>query len=73
MRLQDYAHLWDGTEPGWVLWYVKAAEDSGDVRNWSVFNVQSKMALVIEDDALFQEVVGELHRRGVEVVTEYPG
>jgi len=69
---QDYERLWDGSEPGWVLWYVAVVDDADDLRNWSIFNVESKMAVVIEDDAVAAEVIAELRSRNVEVITEYP-
>ena len=71
-HLIDYEFLWNGTDLGWVLWYLPVVEVYGDVCNWSIFNKVSKRALVIEDDDVALAVINEMRRREVEVITEYP-
>lgn len=64
-----YAYLWDGSESSWVLGEFSPGDD---VQRLLVFNVESKLALVIEDPETHAEVVRRMLSEGVPVVTEYP-
>ena len=62
--LEEFAYLWDGSDPGWVLWDLNGHR--------APFHLGSKSALIIEDDVVAERVVAELVVRGVNVITEYP-
>ncbi len=69
--LDDFAYLWDGSEPGWVLWQLGEVERATTTAT-SIFNRITKMALVIEDDDLARDLIRQMKLNGAEVITEYP-
>jgi len=66
-RLQEYSFLWDGSQPGWVL--VKP--EPGQC-NYTIYNTETKMFLVIEISADYEWVCFEMLQRGVRVVDQFP-
>ena len=68
--LADSAYLWDGSDPGWVLWRLGGAD--GRPPSFSIFNRITKLALVIEDDEEAQRVMDAMASNGVDVIDEYP-
>jgi hypothetical protein len=58
--LEGYSYLWDGSEPGWVLFLT------GDT--YLPYNEETNMALVIEDDDELERVTDKMRASGVRVV-----
>lgn len=59
-----YQYLWS---PGHPYVLVRLTSNSGPVR-YTIFNPQSKMALVIEDDEIHSQVVAKMREMGVREV-----
>jgi hypothetical protein len=65
----DFAYLWDGSEPGWVLVHVNADEPEAEPA-FSIFNELSHLGLLIcEDDELWAAVIDRMRRQGVEIIS----
>lgn len=56
-----FEHLWDGSEPGWVLF------GSGSP---GVINVLTSMAVLIEDPDEHTAVINEMRRHGARLVRD---
>jgi hypothetical protein len=65
----EYRYLWDGSTPGWVL-----LRDQGgpEPPTWTVFNLHTYAALIIEDDEIHAEVCREMLTHGVPVLDGLP-
>ena len=55
MNTNEYAFLWDGSEPGWCV--VDYGEGEPDETRYSIFNRETRQGLVIENEAAYQETV----------------
>jgi hypothetical protein len=66
-KLMQYSHLWDGTEPGWVL-VLHAAQDGISEDSMSIYNELTQMALIIEDDILAREVRSQMLAAGIRTI-----
>jgi hypothetical protein len=62
-EVQKLAHLWDGSQPFWALLSL------GNNDNYVIVNLDSKMATIIEDDSLAEQVIAQMLLSGVKVVT----
>ena len=62
MSLDEYRFLWDGTEPGWVLFLT------GDT--YLPYNEETQMALVIEDDDELWQVTERMRAAGISAVRQ---
>lgn len=67
--LKEYEHMWDGTSAGWVLVRCNDADGSGE---YSIYNKNTKMVCIIEDDVVHKEVCDKLLAVGTEVLPEMP-
>ena len=56
MNLDEFAFMWNGTEPGWCL----VDYGVGSSARYSLFNREKSQSLVIEDEVVYQEVVRRL-------------
>jgi len=65
-QVQEYQYLWDGTAPEWAL---MRGEDSSDIGNYLIVNMQSKSAKLIENDDEARQVIQNMLDAGVRVVT----
>ncbi|OKK11143.1 hypothetical protein AMK16_33060 [Streptomyces sp. CB00455] len=54
--MQDYDHLWDGSEEGWVVIRTRSGG--------TVYNCQSQMALLIEDEDERAQVLQQMQEHG---------
>lgn len=57
--ISRYAHFWDGSEPGWVLF---------GSRSFGPFNALTSMGVIIEDNDEFTAVVEEMQKHLVPVI-----
>lgn len=64
--IERHKYLWDGTEEGWVL--IKSRRG----RLPTIYNLQTKMALTIDDDRLYQEVVERMRESGTPILDSLP-
>lgn len=53
----EYHYLWDGSEEGWVVLRTKAALGT-------IFNTNTRMALLIEDNAVYARVIELMRTHG---------
>ncbi|MFD7379996.1 hypothetical protein [Streptomyces mirabilis] len=53
----EYNYLWDGSEEGWVVLRTKAALGT-------IFNTNTHMALIIEDNAVYARVIELMRTHG---------
>jgi hypothetical protein len=65
--IEEYKYLWDGSEPDWVLYYINPSE-SEDKAQFAIFNIQTRRALIIEDDYVSQAVITKMCDAGVRVI-----
>lgn len=65
-NVDSFSYLWDGTEDGWEL-----VQSPGRPRP-AIFNRLTRMALTIENDALYDEVICTMIERGKEVLEKLP-
>ena len=70
--LARHGYLWDGSDPDSVL--VRAPRDAGNAtdRTMQVYNVRTRMALVIEDDSVAEQFCDEMLRTNVAVLDSIP-
>ncbi|HAP75337.1 MAG TPA: hypothetical protein DCR14_04575 [Acidimicrobiaceae bacterium] len=66
----QYSYLWDGSEPGWVIWQLPGRNDETGRR--LIFNLVDHTALIIEDDELAEAVLAEMVEHGCPTITEPP-
>lgn len=53
----EYHFVWDGSEEGWVVLRTKVALGT-------IFNTRDRVALVIEDNAVYAEVIQLMRAHG---------
>ena len=66
--IDDYKYLWDGSSPAWSLVQVNP-DNAGEVPRYSIFNVETKRALLIRDDEIYAEVKKRMMERGVSIIS----
>jgi hypothetical protein len=64
----DFAYLWDGSEPGWVLVHVNADEPEA-APEFGIFNKLSHLGVLICEDELWAAVIDRMRRQGVEIIS----
>lgn len=64
-ELLAYKYLWDGSEPEWVLLQLDTTTHGA----FSIFNRETKMVLVIEDNGVFEQVIAQMLNSDVEVIS----
>jgi hypothetical protein len=64
----DFAYLWDGSEPGWVLVNRNADEPEAEP-GFLIFNKLSHLCLLICEDELWAAVIDRMRRQGVEIIS----
>ena len=67
--LKEYEYMWDGSSVGWVL---VCCDDTDDSSEYSIYNKKTKMACIIEDDAIHNMVCDKLLSLGTEVLPKMP-
>jgi hypothetical protein len=65
--LDEFAHLWDGSEPGWMLWEVPDKPGT-----YLPINTLTRMAKIIEIDEINERVCQRMKESGCEVLKEPP-
>ena len=60
-ELEKYSYLWDGSESGWVV--LK------DKYKYTIFNKETKMMLLVEDEDLNNRLAAYMILNGCEVIT----
>lgn len=66
-ELSKFSYLWDGTAPEWALLQVNPG--SAESPKYVIVNTQTRAAKLIEDNALFAQVVQAMLSSGVRVVS----
>lgn len=61
----EYHYLWDGSEPGWVVLRTRVALGT-------LFNTNTRMALVIEDNAVYARVIELMRTHGRPFLDSFP-
>ena len=62
--LDQYKHLWDGSEAGWCL----AQLDASGKLHWAIYNEDRSSALIIEDDETCARVIERMLAEGCRVI-----
>jgi hypothetical protein len=65
--IDEYAYLWDGTAPDWVL--VRTENSEAPVMP---FNTRTRLALVIEDDGIREAVTRTMIEKNVPILDSLP-
>lgn len=63
---EDYAYLWDGSEPGWILCKGKISDIP------SIFNRVTRMMLVVEDSEEWRALADRMLEQGVPLLGGIP-
>jgi hypothetical protein len=63
----EYSYLWDGSSDDWVL--LRTAETESGEPSYLAANIAERNALIIEDDAIYAEVIGKMLEHGCRVMT----
>ena len=66
IQVESYAYLWNGSQTGWVL---VRREDPSD---FSIYNEQTRMLLVVDDEEIRKQLLSELTGRKVKVLSTIP-
>ena len=66
-ELAEFAYLWDGSEPGWVV--LRATDLLG---GFMVFHKTNSTALLIESESLNEAVCKRMIENGCEILDEMP-
>lgn len=53
----EYHYVWDGSEDGWMVLRT-------DVASGTIFNTNTRMALLIEDNAVYARVIELMRTHG---------
>ncbi|MGW3104029.1 hypothetical protein [Streptomyces sp. NPDC001100] len=61
----EYGYLWDGSEDGWVV--VRTTVAAG-----TIYNTTTRMALLIEDNALYARVIELMRAQGRPFLSSIP-
>ena len=64
----DYKYLWDGSSSAWVLLRINGDEPDEKPR-YSIFNTETRGALLISDDTTYDEVKEMMIAKGVRIVS----
>jgi hypothetical protein len=64
-KIEQYAYLWDGTQPGWVL--LRAPELLG---GFSIYNKLNKVLLHLDDEKTNLMLCEQMKSIGCEVIEE---
>lgn len=67
-ELEEFAYLWDGSEPGWCLVRVDATKPLGAAA-LAIYNRDASHALIIEDDKVYAQVIERMSTAGCPVVS----
>lgn len=67
-KSSEFAYLWDGSEPDWVL--LRGSKSTRS--SYAIFNLSTRGAMLIEDDELFHAVVEEMLSKGAQVFDRLP-
>jgi len=66
-ELSSHAHLWDGSDPDWVILAVSNQDDDG-----MPYNRRTGMTMLICDDEELAGVLDAMRSHGVPTVREIP-
>ncbi|MEU9918916.1 hypothetical protein [Streptomyces sp. NPDC051001] len=64
-EVAEYHYLWDGSEEGWVVLRTKALLGT-------IFNTNTRMALLIEDNAVYVRVIEQMRTHGCPFLDSIP-
>jgi len=65
----DYKYLWDGSTRGWILLRNEVANEPAQ---WTIFNLDTYAALIIEDERIHADVCRERLAHGAPVLDRLP-
>jgi hypothetical protein len=66
-ELDGFAYLWDGSQPGWCLVQIDAAQSPGTAA-YAIYNPGDSHALIIEDDEIYMQVIERMLAEGCPIV-----
>ena len=64
----ELSYLWDGSDRDWVLFHLNPSEALENAR-FVIRNKRTKIALILEDDDEYEEVIARMKAGGVKIVT----
>jgi hypothetical protein len=68
-ELSKLSYLWTTEAKNYVLWH---SADDPDWRNSSIFDINTRGIVIIEDDELFCQVIEKMYQAGVPTVRTLP-
>jgi|YelNatPaOPRAMG01_1025707.scaffolds.fasta_scaffold586266_1 hypothetical protein len=69
-KLESYRHLWADESGRYVL--IQSDKDSQDLETCLVYDLETKTALLEEDDDVYREVKSRLAQKGVPMLSAIP-
>lgn len=72
MDIEQYRHLWDGSEPNWVLIREPPSPESEPDASFEIFNLKTYMMFVVEDQELANALSTRMLQEGVRVLDSIP-
>ena len=67
-KLDELSYLWDGSDREWMLFHVNPSAPVSEAR-FVIQNERTKVALIIEDDDQYEEVINRMKNAKVKVKT----
>ncbi|WP_051826913.1 hypothetical protein [Kitasatospora aureofaciens] len=64
--LEEYAYLWDGSEPGWILFWGKIIDIP------AIFNRITRHVLLMEDEDEWRALTEVMRSHGVPLLDGFP-
>lgn len=68
--VEDCRYVWDGTEPGWILFHVNADQPDAEPE-YAIVHEPTHQALIIEDDSAYNEIKRRMQEAGIPVITAF--
>jgi hypothetical protein len=67
--ISEYSDLWDDPASGWVLFHLNANKEN-EIPEYAIFNIEKKIATIIEDENECSQVKKKMLKEGVQIVTK---
>jgi hypothetical protein len=66
--ITEFAYLWDGSSPSWALLHINSHKEEENPR-YLIINTETREALLIKDDNLYEKVQERMLRERVRIVS----
>ncbi len=66
--VEQYKHLWDGSESGWLLSHLNPSEPA-EMAEFAIIHGPTNAILIIEDDEAADEIIRRMREAGVPIIS----